>query len=72
MARFVYFSMSVLSLLSALTNTGAAPVRIKRAVTQTADDFKELEYAFPVGFLILSNRSYITHLVTQISRFRMV
>lgn len=44
MARFAYLAVTVVSALAALTNVGAAPLRLKRAVTQTAANFKELEY----------------------------
>lgn len=37
--------MMLVSALSVLTSVGAAPIRTKRAVTQTAADFKALEWA---------------------------
>ena len=47
MARFAYYSLTLLSALVAVRNVGAAPIITKRAVTQTADNFKELEYVLP-------------------------
>ena len=43
MARFAFISISILSVLAALTNVGAVPIGVKRTVTQTAANFKELE-----------------------------
>ncbi|KAL5514479.1 hypothetical protein ACEPAG_2567 [Sanghuangporus baumii] len=45
MTRFVWLSLTIISGLASLSNVGAAPIRSKRAVTQTADNFKELDYA---------------------------
>ncbi|GJE91223.1 hypothetical protein PsYK624_073720 [Phanerochaete sordida] len=45
MARFTFISVTVLSAIAALTGAGAAPLRLRRAVTQTAANFKELAYA---------------------------
>lgn len=42
MARFAFISVTLLSAVAALTSVGAAPIRVKRAVTQTAANFKEL------------------------------
>ncbi|KAF7796060.1 hypothetical protein EIP86_007231 [Pleurotus ostreatoroseus] len=45
MARFTYLSLAVVSAIAALSGVGAAPLRLKRAVTQTAANFKELDYS---------------------------
>ncbi|KAH8115851.1 hypothetical protein DFH11DRAFT_1701836 [Phellopilus nigrolimitatus] len=45
MARFAYFSMTVLFAFTTIINVDAAPIYMKRAVTQTADNFKQLDYA---------------------------
>ncbi|OCB86514.1 hypothetical protein A7U60_g6409 [Sanghuangporus baumii] len=45
MTRFVWLSLTIISGLASLSNVGAAPIRSKRAVTQTADNFQELDYA---------------------------
>ncbi|KAL5476666.1 hypothetical protein ACEPAI_2852 [Sanghuangporus weigelae] len=45
MTRFVWLSLTIISGLASLSNVGAVPIRSRRAVTQTADNFKELDYA---------------------------
>lgn len=41
MARFAWLSLTILCGLASLAN--AAPIRAKRQITQTADNFQELE-----------------------------
>ena len=43
MARLAFVSVTLLSAIAALNGVGAAPLRFKRAATQTAANFKELE-----------------------------
>lgn len=45
MTRFASISVVVLSAVAALTSVHAAPIRARQTVTQTADNFKALDYA---------------------------
>ena len=71
MARFAYLSVAILSAAAALTGVGAAPLRFKRVVTQTAANFQELEYVHELIFA-KSILALTTFKATRSSRLAMV
>lgn len=77
MSRFTRFAVVLFSALALVNSTGAAPLKAKRmpAVTQTAADFKELEYVpitSPFQFFRPQFFNFKITIVIRSSKFPMV